>query len=298
MLQQPTLDVAAIISSLRAQPGVDLPSLLSLVRDLSSCVYVPRTQLLAVARAAPTGAAAVSIIELCLCLLEAHDVQLHAAHLVPSPRASELLHALAPPPPRPSRLSTSEPRPPLACSPARAPPSPLAAVSAALGEARLSSRPGKEKLWGEMSAAERAAAVRIGYDAASWDAGAVPPTCEVAWEQLAAAERDAAAALGYSRDEWEEERLADAPSSPQAAEGGEASGEGGVAGKHKLWAELSAAEVAAARCLGYADAAAWDAGDVPPTCELPWDQLQPRDRRAAEALGYARAEWERARANA
>ena len=45
--------------------------------------------------------------------------------------------------------------------------------------------------------------------------------------------------------------------------------------------------------LGY-DAAAWDAGETPPLCELRWKQLRkhPKLLHAAETLGYAQADWD------
>ena len=66
---------------------------------------------------------------------------------------------------------------------------------------------GKDKGWGEMSAAEHAAAMCLGYDGESWDEGEVPPTCELPWDDLGPREQRAALLLGYNRDEWEKERL-------------------------------------------------------------------------------------------
>jgi len=67
--------------------------------------------------------------------------------------------------------------------------------------------------------------------------------------------------------------------------------QGGQLAKDKGWADMTAVEQAAAKLLGYDDTS-WDEGEVPPTCEMPWDELAQRSQRAALLLGYTRDEWE------
>ena len=55
--------------------------------------------------------------------------------------------------------------------------------------------------WLELRDVEQAAAVRLGYDKASWDEG---PVIITPWEELSASQRDAARLLGGSRGLWTE----------------------------------------------------------------------------------------------
>ena len=65
---------------------------------------------------------------------------------------------------------------------------------------------GKDKSsWAELTTDEQAAAARIGYDAALWDAGGVPTTCENLWRCLSTVEQQAAAYLGYTQASWDAE---------------------------------------------------------------------------------------------
>jgi hypothetical protein len=88
---------------------------------------------------------------------------------------------------------------------------------------------GKNLVWVEMNAAERAAAAVLGYDAAAWDAGETPPPCLQEWkvlrkkrEQLQAAE-----ALGYTQRDWDAELMDGQPPLPEYADAGAAEKGGG-----------------------------------------------------------------------
>lgn len=64
---------------------------------------------------------------------------------------------------------------------------------------------GKLKLWGDLDASERAAAGDLGYSAATWDVGALPPESALPWRGLGDTARVAAERLGYSALEWDAE---------------------------------------------------------------------------------------------
>ncbi len=64
---------------------------------------------------------------------------------------------------------------------------------------------GKDKVWQDLTGAERTAAGQIGYDEAMWDAGETPAACEKHWAKLSATERKAATTLGYTEQEWDAE---------------------------------------------------------------------------------------------
>ena len=67
---------------------------------------------------------------------------------------------------------------------------------------------GKDKGWEGLSEREKAAAVVLGYDELTWDAGAVVPLCMLPWSDLPRGASDAATLLGYSVITWDAE-LAD-----------------------------------------------------------------------------------------
>ena len=135
------------------------------------------------------------------------------AQISPVPRAPELASTQArlqaPPAAQTSGTTTAQAGASRAAAEAAAARA-LAETDAALQAANLSGEanvPAKERGWGEMSAAEHAAAMCLGYDGESWDEGEVPPTCELPWDDLGPREQRAALLLGYNRDEWEKERL-------------------------------------------------------------------------------------------
>ena len=64
---------------------------------------------------------------------------------------------------------------------------------------------GKDKMWQDLTGAERTSAGQIGYDEAMWDAGETPAACEKHWAKLSASERNAATTLGYTKQEWDAE---------------------------------------------------------------------------------------------
>ena len=71
--------------------------------------------------------------------------------------------------------------------------------------------------WSEMTHEEQSMAVILGYDQASWDEGAVPPTCTNPWRHLGAVEQDAARVLGYTPETWDLELTGEAVPPPAAA---------------------------------------------------------------------------------
>ena len=66
---------------------------------------------------------------------------------------------------------------------------------------------GKDKMWMRMNVDEQAAAAVLGYNAASWDAGATPPACTQLWKELRRqpAQLAAAQTLGYTESDWDAE---------------------------------------------------------------------------------------------
>ena len=57
----------------------------------------------------------------------------------------------------------------------------------------------------------------LGYDALSWDEGAVPSTCTFPWLRLATEEQHAARVLGYTPETWDLELTEEAAAPPAAA---------------------------------------------------------------------------------
>ena len=84
---------------------------------------------------------------------------------------------------------------------------PAAAVAAppAADVAAAAHTPGHEKLWEELCAAERAAAVSLGYSEHMWQEGISPDVCLRPWRELSKSQLDAAVQLGYDEELWEEE---------------------------------------------------------------------------------------------
>jgi ADP-ribosylation factor-like protein 3 len=67
----------------------------------------------------------------------------------------------------------------------------------------------KDRLWKELTEAEREGAIDLGYDQRAWNAGEVPEECSRPFQQLDAAAQAAAQALGYSQKTWEAEQKGD-----------------------------------------------------------------------------------------
>ena len=180
---------------------------------------------------------------------------------------------------------------------------------------------GRDKTWAEMTPAERAAAIWLGYAAQSWDDGLATEICVLPWSQLTDVQVDAALALGYEQISWDAELAEEVgdvigqtpgtlPPPPAAAAAASASlsilpteqilsdavqmmavAGASALGRDKAWAEMSMAEHAAAICLGY-DAHSWDEGLAPEACMLPWSRLTPLQSKAAAVLGYSQGSWE------
>jgi len=66
-----------------------------------------------------------------------------------------------------------------------------------------SAKPGKDKMWGDLTPAERAAAKQLGFDEASWDGEETPAASEMQWAELSDRMRKAARVLGYAQEEWD-----------------------------------------------------------------------------------------------
>lgn len=173
----------------------------------------------------------------------------------------------------------------------------------------LANKPGKSKQWMEMTQSELAAAAALGYDEASWEAGAVTEACGRQWAALSENERRAATLLGYEAAEWEEEAAASVevgaaaaavqppsihPQPPQQLPGLQPPGPPqleSVLGKDKGWAEMIKVEHEAAVAIGY-NQALWDAGAVTETCGKQWAALSAQERNGAMLLGYNADEWD------
>ena len=63
----------------------------------------------------------------------------------------------------------------------------------------------EEAGWEDMSSAEQALWMKLGWDADSWEGEAKQPASEDKyWKQLSAEEQAAATALGYTKASWDE----------------------------------------------------------------------------------------------
>ena len=182
--------------------------------------------------------------------------------------------------------------------------------------------PGKDKAtWDELSSAERAAATEIGYNQLGWDEGIPPETCSKRWATLTADESASASLLGYSGAEWDAEleeeesaaggephadtaasadegepngvhRAEEIPAPSAAAPAPAPSASDVTLGKDKAtWEELSPRERAAATAIGY-NQLGWNEGIPPETCSKRWATLADAERTAASLLGYSGAEWD------
>ena len=121
----------------------------------------------------------------------------------------------------------------------------------------------------------------MGYTQASWDnlSGneAQPAPAAKAWDELTDIEFRAAVVLGYSSElQWD---------NPWPAAG------------DKYFAQLTAAEKAAAQELGY-DATSWDneSGNEPQPAanNKGWSEFSDKERAAASKLGYTEFTWDNA----
>ena len=60
--------------------------------------------------------------------------------------------------------------------------------------------------WADMTAAEQALWMKLGWDEASWEGEAKQPASEDKyWKQLSSEEQAAATTLGYTKESWDEE---------------------------------------------------------------------------------------------
>ena len=66
--------------------------------------------------------------------------------------------------------------------------------------------PGKDKGWAQMEDDERAAVVRLGWSAQSWELGEDGTPFETPWAELGAARQEAAGRLGYGSGDFGESR--------------------------------------------------------------------------------------------
>jgi len=129
--------------------------------------------------------------------------------IAPSPLPSSSVPTAPPPAPAPPAAPSTPPHPNLARPPPVAPAAPAPAPAPA-APARSVATDGS--LWADLNFDEQNAAMLLGYDEASWDAGETVPTCMHPWLRLSTVEQNAATLLGYRQAIWDAEL---APADPE-----------------------------------------------------------------------------------